>query len=137
MFKLMIRKPAIILFLCLLISCASGDRVKSFAGANLAGKSMAGEDLSRADLRGANLRGADLRGVNLMYANLAGADFTDADLRSTMLYGAIFQENRTGTGPATVCLQGADLKDAIVEKKWTVFLKGQKVRSFENIVWVD
>ena len=132
------RKKTIITSLLLtavLLSCSGSTQIRNYAGQNLAGKNFQSADLARADLHNCNLSTCDLKGANLMNANLSGANLTGADLRSAMLYGAVLQDI-TPAGKSAI-LQDADMKDAIVERKWDKFLKSQRVKSYDSIVWVD
>ena len=67
--------------------------------ADLSCTNLRGTDLSYANLRYAylwitDLRGANLRGTDLSYANLIGANMSGADLSTTIVYSAIFENNK-------------------------------------------
>jgi len=125
-----------LLLAAVLLSCSgSSTRIRNYAGQNLTGQNFQSADLARADLHNCNLSSCNLKGANLMSANLTGADLTGADLRSAMLYGAIFQDN-SPAGKSAI-LQDADLTGAIIERKWEKFLKSQRAKSCDSIVWMD
>ena len=105
-------------------------READLTGANLRDADLRGADLRDAriwdtDLRFADLRDADLRGASFINTDLRFADFRGADLRGVYLKGA---KNLIDAN-----LQGADLRDAIVDRDQVYILIALGVKRFTSV----
>ena len=118
--------------------------------ADLRSADLSGADLTGSDLRGANCRRIDGRGTVFRNANLVNAYFYHANLSGADLRGALLElspkdpeEVRTpGLAPESddstyyAHFRDADFRGTAVSVRWREFIRGQRVRNFDKIIWV-
>jgi hypothetical protein len=108
-----------------------GKEIEINPGTDLSGLDLSGQNFSGWDLSGCNLTGCNMTKCNLNETNLDNAIMIRADLRNAKLASTQFNgadlryANMSGlSGLDTCSMQGADLREAILEK--TLFYTPRK-----------